>query len=231
MILNSNTYTQYSPYDCIEVLVHGCEEATEHRIKLAFDVVTGQRSDSWNERFYLLKGHPGRWADHVFKSLHLARPDLDNEAFHTIFSHAVAEACLKVSQSRHLITVSALKTWKSLGDLYLKSPETPDKILQRVLDRLANHPKFHAPSLDHLFVPAASEHSTLRAEQYNLDTPTLLHHLVGDQSLFDGVFEKLRSRRLTWALENIPEDAVNAYFERHPQSDKLSTRLEIDLGL
>jgi hypothetical protein len=231
MILNPKTFTQYSPYDSIDVLLHGHEEATITRIELARDVVMGVDPRGWSDRFFLLKGHAGQWGGDVFKCLHLMRPDLENEAFHTGFSHAVAEACFRRSQSRHLILVSAMKSWDDLSEIYLRQPESSSLMLDRVLERMNNHPSYHAPDLEFLFIPSPSEYRDLRAERHNTNHAPLMAWLAGNEKLFGCFFQRLKGKRLAWAVENVPAVAIDAYFERHPDSDKLATRLEIELGL
>lgn len=230
MPLNSQTYTQYSPYDCIEVLLASCDGMAKRRVLLARDVVTCNDKSSWKDSFFLL-GRAGQWGSDVFKCLHLLRPEIDSETFHTIFSHAVAEACFRRNSSRYLIFVSALKSWRELSAQYLKSPEPPESIVERVLDRMANHPEFRPIVLDFLFVPKSYEYRELRTERFNTDPASLMKRFIDNPVQFDALFKKLSGKRLTWAMNNLPTKAIDAYFERHPESDKLATRLEIQLGL
>jgi hypothetical protein len=64
-----------------------------------------------------------------------------------------------------------------------------------------------------------------------MDPAPLMQHFIDNPVQFDTLFKNLSGKRLTWALNNLPAKAVDGYFDRHPESDKLAARLEIQLGL
>ncbi|MDT8925123.1 hypothetical protein RBE51_20235 [Pseudomonas taiwanensis] len=227
MILNSQTYTQYSPYDSIELLWAGRDSLAKRRVELACDMATGKGEVIWHSAFLA----SSQWGSDVFESVHLLRPEIDSEAFHALFSHAVALGCLSNSQSCYLIFVCAIKSWGDLSTKYLKKPEPKGRIVARVLDQLVNHPKFRPIILDSLFLPFSSEDRSLKGERLNIDPAPLMNHFIDNPVLFDSVFKNLFGKRLAWALSHLPAKAIDGYFERHPKSDKLTTRLEIQLGL
>jgi len=230
MTLNSQTYTQYSPHDCIEVLWAGRDPVSRRRVELARDVALGHDEDCWRKSFYALSG-VSQWGADVFQCLHLLRPEIDNETFHTAFSHAIAEACFRATPSRYLMFVCALKSWGDLSAQYLKNPEPKARIVERVLDRMANHPRFRTIKLDLLLAPKAHEFRSLRDHRFSMDPAPLMQHFIDNPVQFDTLFKNLSGKRLTWALNNLPAKAVDGYFDRHPESDKLAARLEIQLGL
>jgi hypothetical protein len=127
--------------------------------------------------------------------------------------------------------VQSLKAWQDLSAKYLIAPESVDQMCHRIFHRFCHHPLRIQPNIGWLFVPVPSLYRIMVSQHYSTTPAPLMNLLVIDHDLLDKVFYDIKGARLDWALEHVPPTALDGYFNRHPDSTKLTKRLEIDLGL